>query len=394
MKNELKRLQGLWRFPTDVHFGVGRIASLPEICKSLEVERPLLVTDPGLAALPMVADAYAACKAAGLGIGLFSEVKSNPVERNVVGGTAAFRAGRHDGIIAFGGGSALDTGKAIGLTARQDVTPLWAFDVADPGFKRDRFVDVPPIIAVPTTAGTGSEVGRAAVVTDEKTHTKRILINPRILPRAVIADPALTAGLPRRITAATGMDALAHNLEAYCCDVEYHPLADGIALEGIRLVKEWLPVAVADGANLTARSYMLAAASMGAVAFQKGLGAIHALSHPVGALLDTHHGLTNAVFMPYVVAFNRPAIEERMERLARYLRLTRPTFTAVINWIIGLRGEIGLPHTADELGVGPDNIEALAEMAAADPCAAENPVPVGVAELRKLYQCAVEGDLP
>ncbi|MDJ0947282.1 MAG: iron-containing alcohol dehydrogenase [Alphaproteobacteria bacterium] len=393
MTNPTDQLRGVWTYPTTVFFGAGRIRELAKQCRRLGIARPLLVTDPGLAALPMVQDAVAGNTKAGVPTALFSEIRPNPVEANVRAGAAAFRDGGHDGIIAMGGGSALDSGKAIALIAQQDETPLWDFDVMSPNWRRDRTVDLPPVVAVPTTAGTGSEVGRAAVVADESTHTKRILIHSGMLPRVVIADPALSVGMPARITAGTGMDALAHNLEAYCCAVEYHPMADGIAMEGVRLVKEWLPVAVRDGGNLTARAHMLAAASMGAVAFQKGLGAIHALSHPVGALFDTHHGLTNAVVMPYVLRFNRPVIEEKMVRLARYLDLDEARFEAVLDWVLALRREIGVPHTLSELGVPEERIPELAEMSAADPTAPENPRPLDVAALTTLFEDAIAGNL-
>ncbi len=386
------RLSALWRYPTDIHFGPGKIAELAAVCRSLGMARPLLVTDPGLAALPMVGDALAANARAGLETGLFPEVRPNPVEANIVAGAQAYRDGGHDGIIALGGGSALDAGKAIAL-ALQAGTPLWSFDVTSPDFERDRHVDIPPIVAIPTTAGTGSEVGRACVVTDESSHTKRILLHPGILPPAVIADPALTVGLPPAITAATGMDALAHALEAFCCELEYHPMADGIALEAMRLVKDWLPRAVAEGGDIEARAQMMAAASMGATAFQKGLGAIHALSHPLGAVFDTHHGLSNAVVMPYVLAFNRPAIEARMERLARTLGLADPGFGAVMDWVLALRKAIGIPHTLAEIGVDPARVDELAKMAAADPCAGENPVPAGAAEMAAMYKNALDGRL-
>jgi hypothetical protein len=392
MTNHSPIFAGTWRYPTNVHFGAGRIIELAEICKALGLSRPLLVTDAGLAKLPMVSEALAANAAAGLPTAMFSEVRPNPVEANIRAGAAVYGEGKHDGIIAFGGGSALDSGKNIALAAQSEV-PLWDFDVTSANFVRDRAVDVPPIIAVPTTAGTGSEVGRAAVVTDESTHTKRILAHTRIMPSAVIADPELTLGLPAPITAATGMDALAHSLEAFCADTEYHPMADGIALEGMRLVKEWLPEAVRNGANIEARSHMMAAASMGAAAFQKGLGAIHALSHPLGALFDIHHGLANAVLMPYVLVFNRAAIEDRMTRLARYLGLARPGFGAMLDWILELRKGLGIPHELAELGVDEARLDELASMAARDPCAPENPVPAAAAEMKSMYLAALEGSL-
>ncbi|MHA1537620.1 MAG: iron-containing alcohol dehydrogenase [Alphaproteobacteria bacterium] len=392
MSQSTSILAGTWRYPTDIHFGAGRISELPETCKALGVSRPLLVTDAGLAKLPMVSDALAANEKAGLPTRMFSDIQPNPIEANIRAGADVYREGRHDGIIAFGGGSALDSGKNMALAAQNTVS-LWDFDVTSPNFVRDREVDLPPIIAVPTTAGTGSEVGRAAVVTDESTHTKRILAHTRIMPSAVIADPELTLGLPAHITAATGMDALAHSLEAFCANVEYHPMADGIALEGMRLVKEWLPEAVKNGANIEARSHMMAAASMGATAFQKGLGAIHALSHPLGALLDIHHGLANAVLMPYVMIYNRPAIEDRMTRLARYLGLPKPGFEATLDWILELRDGLGIPHKLTGLGIDETRIGELASMAARDPCAQENPVPAGAGEMKSMYLAALEGKL-
>jgi alcohol dehydrogenase class IV len=386
-------INAVWRYPTDIYFGPGRIAELAEICRGLGMSRPLLVTDPGLATLPMVTGAIAANEAAGLRTEAFTGIRPNPVEANIRAGADAYRLGGHDGLIAMGGGSALDSGKAIALALQTD-TPLWDFDVTSANFERGRPVAVPPIVAIPTTAGTGSEVGRACVVTDETTHTKRILLHPDILPPAVIADPELTLSLPPHITAATGMDALAHCLEAYCCDAEFHPMADGIALEGMRLVGEFLRRAVEDGGDIEARARMMAAAAMGATAFQKGLGAIHALSHPLGAVFDSHHGLTNAVLMPYVLAFNRPAIEARMDRLARTLGLEPPGFDSVLEWLLELRGTIGIPHTLAEIGIGQDKINELAAMAAADPCAGENPVPAGANEMRSIYAAAFAGRLP
>ena len=381
-------LRGDWRYPTTIYFGPGRITELSMVCRSVGVARPLLVTDAGLAALPIVRDAVAHNAEGGLPTAVFSDVQSNPVERNVAGGVAAYRAGGHDGVIAMGGGSAMDTGKVIALMAGQEGT-LWDYTGKWHQIPPDT---IAPVVAVPTTAGTGSEVGRAAVITHEATQVKKIMLHPGMMPRAVVADPVLTLGLPPHLTAATGMDALAHSLEAFCASF-HHPMADGIALEGMRLVHDWLPEAVRDGANLDARAHMMAAATMGAVAFQKGLGAIHALSHPVGAVYDTHHGLTNAVFMPYVLAFNRPAIEDKMERLACYLGLPDPGFDAVVRWILDLRNTLNIPHTLRDLGVPDDRFDDLAAMAAADPCAPENPVSVGEAELGQLFQDAFEGRL-
>ncbi len=380
-----------WHYPTAIRFGAGRIVELPDACREAELDSPLLVTDQGLAELPMVTEAVAACRAVGLGCSLFGGIRSNPTLRNVEIGLAAFRAGNHDGVIAFGGGSALDAGKAIALMVGQG-RPIWDFeDVADWHTRVDAR-GMAPVVALPTTSGTGSEVGRAAVITDRERAVKKIIFHPNMLPGRVIADPALTLGLPAGITAATGMDALSHNLEAFCAP-GYHPMADGIALEGMRLVHDWLPLAVGDGANLEARSHMMVASSMGATAFQKGLGAMHGMSHPVGAVLGAHHGLTNAVVMPYVLAFNRAAIAPRLAALARYLGLAEPSFEAVQEWVLGLRAEIGIPHTLAELGVAEDQVEELAAKAAADPSTATNPVALDAADYRRLYRDAIRGAL-
>ena len=384
-----KTLKSNWNYPTRIWFGPGRIAELAQGCASLGIKRPLIVTDPGLAKLPMIAEAVAGAKAAGLGVAVFSDLRPNPVGKNVTDGVAAYKAGGHDGVVAFGGGSALDVGKSVAFMAGQ-TRPLWDFEDVGDNWTRANADTIAPIIAVPTTSGTGSEVGRVSVVTQEETHTKRLIFHPKIQPSLVIADPALTLGLPQHITAATGMDAFAHNLEALCSPM-FHPQADGIAVEGIRLVKEWLPVAVKDGSNLTARAYMMAASTMGATAFQKGLGAIHSLSHPVGAVYDTHHGLTNAVFMPYVLVFNRNAIEDKIVSLSRYIGLKDASFTGFLDWVLALRRELSVPHTLKDLGVADDRIDMLAEMATADPSAGTNPIPVGVKEHRTLLEMSFAG---
>jgi alcohol dehydrogenase class IV len=386
-----KSLTRNWNYPTAVRFGPGRIAELPDACKELGMKRPLLVTDPGLRKLPMIDSALTSLKAAGLGDSVFSDIQANPVGRNVDEGVAYYRQQSCDGVIAFGGGSALDVGKAIALMAGQK-RPLWDFEDREDWYTRVDPAGVAQTISVPTTAGTGSEVGRASVILDEATHIKKIIFHPKMMPAIVIADPELTVGLPPRITAATGMDALAHNLEAYCAP-GFHPLADGIALEAMRMVKEWLPMAVKDGGNIAARAHMLAAASMGATAFQKGLGAIHSLSHPVGAMYNTHHGETNGVVMPYVLVFNRPAIEEKLTRLARYLNLANPGFDAVQQWVLALRKEIGIPHTLAELGVKEADLDVLTPMAVDDPSTGGNPRPAGNAEMRQMFEKAIRGEL-
>lgn len=384
-------LRGNWHYPTRVWFGAGRIQELPAACAELGMQRPLLVTDPGLAALPMISDTLKTCREAGLPCELFSEVQGNPVLDNVEAGLAVYRAGNHDGVIAFGGGSAMDAAKAIALMVGQS-RPLWDFEDREDWWTRADPDGIAPIVAVPTTAGTGSEVGRAGVITDPHDHTKKVIFHPKMLPAIVIADPALTVGLPPTVTAATGMDALSHNLEAFLSPV-YHPMADGIAVEGIRLVHRWLKIAYEDGGNLEARAQMLVASSMGATAFQKGLGAMHSLSHPCGAVLDTHHGLTNAVVMPYVLAFNAPAVEEKLTRLARLLDLPGEGFAAVQRWVLELREQLSIPHTLAELGVTEGHVPRLAAMAVVDPTAGTNPVPLTVENLSGLYQQAIQGEL-
>ncbi len=370
-----RTLVGSWNYPTPIRFGAGRIRELPDACRELGISRPLLVTDKGLASLEITRDAVAMTTAAGLPTTLFSGVDGNPTGDNVEDGLAVFKNAGCDGVIAFGGGSALDVAKAIALMVGQ-TRPLWDFEDVGDWWTRVDPDGMVPVVAVPTTSGTGSEVGRASVITDPATHTKKIIFHPGMLPGRVVADPELTVGLPPVMTAATGMDALSHLLEAYCAP-GFHPMADGIAVEGMRLVKEALPRAVADGTDVEARAMMLAAAGMGATAFQKGLGGMHALAHPLGALYNTHHGMTNAVLMPYVLDFNHDAIAERLGWLARALGLAAPTATAFIDWVLALRAELGVPHTLGALrGIDPATLDAaqVAEMAAADPSAGGNPV--------------------
>jgi len=381
-------LAGTWKYPANIRFGPGAIAALPEACAAAGMARPLLVTDPGVRALPICDKALKVLSDAGIEAGIFSNVQPDPVGKNIDDGIAAFQNGGHDGVIAFGGGSGLDAGKSIALLCRIDGS-IWDHEGAFGDVPADQ---VAPVVSVPTTAGTGSEVGRATVVTHEEQQVKKILLHPAMMPREVVADPELTLALPPFLTAATGMDALAHSLEALSGPF-LHPMSDGIAVEGIRLVHDWLPVAFRDGNNIEARTAMMAAAIMGAVAFQKALGAIHALSHPIGAVHHLHHGMTNAVFMPYVVQFNRPAIEPAIERLARYLNLADPSFDGFQNWILDLRSTLAMPHTLKEAGVEDPDFDRLADMAFADPNAAENPVPVGVAELKMLFEKTYEGKL-
>ena len=384
-------LKGNWNYPTLIRFGAGRIRELPDACRTLGMQRPLIVTDPGLAQLPMIANAVGSLKEAGLQAAVFSDMQANPVEANVTAGVAVFRGGSHDGVIAFGGGSALDVGKSIALMSGQ-TRPIFDFEDREDWFTRVDVKGMAPVVAVPTTAGTGSEVGRASVITDIADHTKKIIFHPRMMPGVVIEDPELTVGLPAKVTAATGMDALSHCLEAYCSPF-YHPLAEGIAVEGMRLIKEWLPVAVRDGKNIDARSHMLIASSMGATAFQKGLGAMHSLSHPCGANLNTHHGLTNAVVMPYVLVWNRDAIEDKLARLAAYLGLEQHTFGGVLDWVLDLRRTIGIPNTLADIGVRDEHAVAFAPQAFADPSTGGNPLPVDTKQFEQLYLNCIRGQL-
>ena len=379
-----------WNYPTSVRFGAGRIAELADACKANGIERPLLVTDPGLAGLPMTQMAFGSLKAAGLGAAMFSDIRSNPVDSNVEAGVRAMRAGLHDGVVAFGGGSALDVGKVIAFMSGQS-RPMWDFEDVGDWWTRADPKGIAPVIAVPTTSGTGSEVGRAGVITHAASHTKKVIFHPKMMPVVTICDPVLTVGLPPAITAATGMDAFSHCLEAYCAP-GFHPLADGLAVEGMRLVSENLVRAVTRGDDLEARGNMMAAGAMGATAFQKGLGAMHALSHPVGAVHDTHHGLTNAVFMPYVLVFNRKAIEGRIARLSAYLGL-EPSFDAFLAHVLALRQAVGIPPTLVGLKVGPEKAGLIAEMAVVDPTAGGNPVPLDVAGARTIFENALYGRL-
>lgn len=388
---EQQALSGNWNYPTTVCAGAGRIAELADCCLALGIRAPLLVTDPGIAALPMLQQAQQACLDAGLECRLFSAIKGNPSGANVSDGVAAYREGRHDGVIAFGGGSALDVGKAVALMSGQ-TRPLWDFEDLGDNWTRVKEDGIAPVVAVPTTAGTGSEVGRASVITDEQRQEKKLIFHPLMLPAKVILDPQLSVALPSPITAATGMDALSHNLEAFCSP-GFHPMADGIALEGMRLVKEALPVAVANGGDVDARMQMLAASSMGATAFQKGLGAMHALAHPLGALYDAHHGLLNAILMPYVLVTNRRAVAQRLGRAAACIGLAEHSFDAFLDWVLQLRRQIGIPASLAEIHIDDSRQQRIGEMAARDPCAAGNPLPLAAGDYQALFARAVAGEL-
>jgi alcohol dehydrogenase class IV len=382
---------GAWNFPTRVITGAGRIAELPDACRTYSIARPLLVTDRGLAETDLIAGLSRRVRDAGIPISVFWDVKGNPTESNLRAGIAAFKAGGHDGVVAVGGGSALDVGKCVAFMVAQS-RPVWDFEDVGDWWTRANTDGVAPIIAVPTTAGTGSEVGRAGVITREDTHEKKIIFHPLMMPKIAIEDPELAVGLPPFLTMATGMDALAHCFEAYCVQA-FHPLADGVALEGIKIIDTYLPRAVENGRDLEARAYMFAAASMGATAFQKGLGAIHSISHPVGARYDTHHGLTNGVVFPYVFACNRTAIADKIPYIARALDLPGRDFDAVLSWLLAFRNKLGVPHTLAELGVKEADAGRIAADAVKDPTAAANPRQLTEAQFEQLTLAAIRGDL-
>lgn len=379
-----------WNYPTNIRYGAGQVSQLPDVLKSLNIKRPLLVTDIGLVKMRFIDDAKESCERAGLVCRVFSGIQSNPTGSNVNAGVQAYLEGKHDGVIAFGGGSALDGAKAIALMAGQ-TRPLWDFVDEGDNWTRVDEAGVAKCVAIPTTAGTGSEVGRASVITHEELHEKKIIFHPLMMPSVVINDPELTVGLPPKLTAATGIDAFVHCFEAYCAP-SYHPMADGIAMEGMRLVKENLKTAYEDGSDLTARGHMIVASTMGATAFQKGLGGVHAMSHPVGALYDVHHGLANAVFLPYVMMHNRKEIEEKVDRLSQVLGL-EGGFEGVLNWVLEWRDELGIPHTSECLKVRTKDIGLLAQRAENDPSNYGNPIPIKAKQYEVLYEASLKGEL-
>ena len=378
-----------WSYPTSIRFGSGRLAELPEACREAGIKRPLLVTDRMLAGFGITAAALDVMEEAGLGRSLFSDVDPNPTDGNVEAGLRVFRAGGFDGIVAFGGGSGIDLGKMLAFMSGQS-RPIWDFEDIGDWWTRANSDSIAPIVAVPTTAGTGSEVGRASVITNSSTHVKKIIFHPRVLPTVVICDPDLTVGLPPMVTAGTGMDAFAHCLEAYCSP-HYHPMSQGIALEGMRLVATFIRRAYQDGTDIEARANMMSAASMGAVAFQKGLGAIHALSHPVGAIYGTHHGTTNAVVMPVVLRFNQAEVSDRLAAAADYLDLPGG-FEGFLEFVLELRRDMNMPTNLSELGVGRDRIEEMAQMAIEDPSAGGNPVRMELGATVELYHRCLDRD--
>jgi len=393
-----------WNYPNTVWFGNGRIKDLAKACKILNINKPLFVTDKDLVKTKMVEQALEINKKANLPTIVFSDLKGNPLGSNVKKGSEIFKNGNHDGVISFGGGSSLDVGKSIALQSATN-RPLWDFTDGGIFWEKNKLStsaaanrisnpdNIKPTIAIPTTAGTGSETSRAAAIINDETKVKKIVFHPRMLPTLTILDPQLTVGMPSFLTAATGMDALAHNLEAYCAP-GYHPMADGVALEGMSLIKKWLAIAVKEGENLEARGHMLTSSSMGATAFQKGLGAIHSLSHPVNSLFNVHHGLSNGIFMPYVLTFNRSTIENKISKLSEYIGLKEDTFNSFVDWVLKLREEIKIPHKiTDSANITDKDIATMSPMALNDPCTPDNPKKTTLDDISEMYRYSMEGKL-
>ena len=380
-----------WNYPTTIWVGKDRIKDLYLACSNLKIQNPLFVTDKDLINLPMVKEVISKIKNRIDNIVVFSDFSGNPFGENVEEGVKEFKKNNCDGVIAFGGGSGLDVGKAIAFMSAQ-TRPIWDFEDIGDYWKRANNENIPPIIAIPTTAGTGSETGRASAIINRETGVKKIIFHPKFLPSIVILDPILTKDLSPRLTGATGMDALAHNLEAFCAP-GFHPMADGIAIEGMKLIKKSLLKAVHNGNDLDARSDLLAAASMGSTAFQKGLGAIHSLSHPLNAKFNIHHGLSNAIFMPYVLTFNREAIEERIISICDYLNLSK-SFNSFLEWILDLRKELEIPHKlSDAIDINKLDLDELSEMALNDPSTASNPKTLTISDMKIIYKNSISGEL-
>ena len=381
-----------WNYPTTMWVGQDRIKDLGEACKNLNIKKPLLVTDKDLASSDIIRNSLSNLKQVGFEVEIYSNVIGNPTGTNVNEGVESYKKNNCDGVIAFGGGSGLDVGKAIAFMSGQSLS-IWDFEDVGDNWTKANSDKIAPIIAVPTTAGTGSETGRASVILNEETGVKKIIFHPKFLPSIVILDPLLTVGLPSKITAATGMDALAHNLEAYCAP-GFHPMADGIALEGMRLIDKWLLVAVKDGTNIDARMNMLTAASMGSTAFQKGLGAIHSLSHPVNGVNNIHHGLSNAIFMPYVLTFNKDVIEKKIIKICEYINLDNKSFDGFIQWIIDLRKKLNIPHKLSDVIPETDfDIEKLSKLALEDPSTGGNPKKLSLNDMKIMYEHSMSGKL-
>jgi alcohol dehydrogenase class IV len=370
-----------YNFPTTIRFGAGSNNELPDYLVKNNLSRPLVVTDTIVAQLPFFKKIVESLKAKNISVEVFSDIHKNPVKSDVYKGTDVFDGTKRDSIIGIGGGAAIDVARAILLRInhRED---LFKYDDLIGG---DVFVtnEVPHFITIPTTAGTGSEVGRSAIIADDVTHQKKILFSPKLLAKIIFADPLLTMELPSFITAATGMDALTHNMEAYIAKMP-HPLCEGIALEGISLIHQSLETAV-NKPDLESRSKMLIASLMGAIAFQKGLGVVHSLAHPLSSLLDTHHGLANAVNIPYGMEFNIEGFENKFKRIASTLELKEQSGKAVVDYLFELNSKINIPHKLSAIGVKPEHVETLADLAIADFAHPNNPKPVSREDFKQLY---------
>ncbi|MBI6684515.1 iron-containing alcohol dehydrogenase [Pseudomonas viridiflava] len=378
-----------WHYPTSIRAGAGRAAELADACRVTGIKRPLLITDRFLGSTDMIRSAVEDCRQQLGHCGLFDRVKGNPTGTNVADGLEAYKAGDHDGVIAFGGGSALDAAKAVALMSGQ-TRPLWDFEDIGQNHLRANPLGIAPVIALPTTAGTGSEVGRASVITDEQAQVKRTILHIRMMPRIAILDANLTLDLPTHLTAATGADALTHCMESWCSPA-WHPMAEAVSVKGMQMIKAYLPRVVADGQDLEARQQMLVASSLGAAAFQRGLGGVHAIAQSLGALYDQHHGLLNAILLPYVLEANRSALLPQMDDLAVYLRLPKPGFSGVMDWVLSLREQIGIPHTLAAIGIHDHDAELVGQMAFADGCSHTNPIRHSAEAYAAIFTRAVRG---
>ncbi len=378
-----------WHYPTSIRAGAGRAAELADACRVTGIKRPLLITDRFLGSTDMIRSAVEDCRQQLGHCGLFDRVKGNPSGTNVADGLEAYKAGDHDGVIAFGGGSALDAAKAVALMSGQ-TRPLWDFEDIGQNHLRANPLGIAPVIALPTTAGTGSEVGRASVITDEQAQVKRTILHIRMMPRIAILDANLTLDLPTHLTAATGADALTHCMESWCSPA-WHPMAEAVSVKGMQMIKAYLPRVVADGQDLEARQQMLVASSLGAAAFQRGLGGVHAIAQSLGALYDQHHGLLNAILLPYLLEANRSALLPQMDDLAVYLRLPTPGFSGVMDWVLSLREQIGIPHTLADIGIHDQDAELVGQMAFADGCSHTNPIRHSAEAYAAIFTRAVRG---
>ena len=379
-----------WNYPTPIRFGIDRVKELSLFIDELKISNPLIVTDPQFREVDQFKGIIDSLNNSNKNYSIFSEIKGNPTGTNIRDGVNVFLKNKNDGVIAIGGGSSLDAGKAVAFMSKQKEN-IWYFEDIGDNWTKAIIDNLPKVIAIPTTAGTGSETGRASLIVDEETYTKKIIFHPTMLPDLVILDPSLTISLPKHLTAATGMDALAHCLEAYCSN-NFHPMAHGIALEGIKIIKENLVTAYNDPGNIEARAKMLVSSMMGSTAFQKGLGAIHSLSHPINAVNDVHHGLSNAIFMPYVVKFNQSQIEERIFFLSKYIDLENQSFDGFLQWILDLRKQLAIPHTLKDLNINFD-FDKLSKMALVDPSTSTNPLDLNEDNMKALYISSYEGNL-